>query len=456
MPEWLMEIPAGFWDVLGKMSPYLLFGFFVAGALSVLISPRLIERHLGGRGLWPVLKAAAFGVPLPLCSCGVIPVSASLRRHGASKGATTAFLISTPQTGVDSIFVTFSLLGPVYAIFRPLVALVGGVLGGGLVNIIDPDKPGTAPHPEDCEDECCASGRSNWLVRMLRYGFVVLPRDIGKTLVAGLVIAALLSALIPENFFHDRLGGIMSGHIVGMLIMMGLGIPVYVCATASVPVAAVLIAAGVSPGTALVFLMTGPATNAAALATIWKIMGRRTALCYLATVAAMALGSGLLLDHIFRAGQIEAAPAGVTMMSPWIRGASAVALLGVIGFALLAPKRVAHDDLSEIDGDAGDTGDDECPQGDDKHGHTHSHTGEPGHRISLAITGMTCTHCANSIHRALMETAGVRSAEVDLSAKRADIVGSGVDVAACIWAIEQLGYSASQMNAARDDPGGEQ
>ena len=448
-----MEILVGFWGVLGQMSPYLLFGFFVAGALSVLISPRLIERHLGGRGLWPVLKASAFGVPLPLCSCGVIPVSASLRRHGASKGATTAFLISTPQTGVDSIFVTFSLLGPVYAIFRPVVALVGGIIGGTVADVIDPDRSEPGDKPESCQDECCTTSDSNWLVRILRYGFVILPRDIGKTLLVGLVIAALLSALIPDKFFHDQLGGIMSGHIVGMLIMMGLGIPVYVCATASVPVAAVLITAGVSPGTALVFLMTGPATNAAALATIWKIMGKRTALCYLVTVAAMALASGLLLDYIWTAGDIKAPPLDMDMaaMSPWL-SVSAVALLGVIGFAMFAPKRVAHDDLSDIDGDAGDTCDDECPQGNDKH----SHTGEPAQRIALAITGMTCTHCANSIHRALMETDGVRSAEVDLSAKRADIVGSGVDVAECISAIEQLGYSASQMNAARDDPGGEQ
>jgi len=354
MPEWLTKIPAGFWDVLSEMSPYLLFGFLVAGMLSVLISPRLIKRHLGGRGVWPVLKAAAFGVPLPLCSCGVIPVSASLRRHGASKGATTAFLISTPQTGVDSIFVTFSLLGPVYAIFRPLVALVGGVIGGGAVDIIDHDKPGEGPDAGEYQHECRTGIGTNWFVRTLRYGFVVLPRDIGKMLLVGLVIAALISAAIPDDFFREQLGGVMSGHIVGMLVMMALGIPVYVCATASVPVAAMLIKAGVSPGTALVFLMTGPATNAAALAMIWQIMGKRTALCYLATVALMALASGLLLDYIFQVGHIEAAPPSMTMLPAWLGGAAAVVLLGVIGFALLAPKQIAHDDLSET-GDAVET-----------------------------------------------------------------------------------------------------
>ncbi len=451
MPEWLMEIPAEFWGVLSEMSPYLLFGFLVAGALSVLISPGFIERHLGGHGLWPVLKASAFGVPLPLCSCGVIPVSASLRRHGASKGATTAFLISTPQTGVDSMFVTFSLLGPVYAIFRPIVALVGGIVGGSVADLIDPDTSVDGQAPEVCQDECCTSREGHWLRRTLQYGFIVLPRDIGKTLLIGLVIAALLSALIPEHFFQKQLGGIMSGHIVGMLIMMILGIPMYVCATASVPVAAVLIIAGVSPGTALVFLMTGPATNAAALATIWKIMGKRTALCYLITVAVMAVASGLLLDFIFTVGDVPP-PMKMKMMSPWVGSAAAVALLGVIGFAMFAPKRLVHDDLAE--GEGVEPCDDECPQGDDEHGHVHSHGDQPTERLALDITGMTCSHCAGAVQRALKETPGVRSAEVDLSAKRAVIIGSDVDVAACIAAIEQLGYKASPGGQA-DGPSAE-
>ena len=137
--DWILTFVAASWAVFGAMAPYLLLGFVVAGLLSVVISPEFVERHLGGRGIWPVIKASAFGVPLPLCSCGVIPVAASLRRHGASKGATTAFLISTPQTGVDSIMVTFSLLGPVYAVFRPVVALISGVFGGAVVTASERD-----------------------------------------------------------------------------------------------------------------------------------------------------------------------------------------------------------------------------------------------------------------------------------------------------------------------------
>jgi uncharacterized membrane protein YraQ (UPF0718 family) len=144
--DWLFKFMHEFWEVLGEMAPYLLFGFLVAGILSVYISQKFVERHLGGRGFWAVLKASLFGIPLPLCSCGVIPVAASLRKQGAGKGAVTSFLISTPQTGVDSILVTLSLLGPVYAIFRPVASFIKGVIGGMAVSIFDPeDKPAPAP-----------------------------------------------------------------------------------------------------------------------------------------------------------------------------------------------------------------------------------------------------------------------------------------------------------------------
>ena len=274
MPEALIMV-AKFWTVLCQMAPYLLFGFLVSGVLSVLISPKLVEDHLGRGGIMPVLKAALFGIPLPLCSCGVIPVAAALRKHGAGKGATTAFLLSTPQTGVDSIFVTFSLLGPVFAVFRPLVALVSGVLGGAVVSISGEEDM----HENEalkCTGECCSAGspKRSILSRIMQFGFITMPADIGKSLLLGIAIAAVLAAVIPENYFAAYLG---RGPLA-ILVLMLLGIPVYVCATASVPVAAALIVAGVSPGAALAFLMTGPATNAAAITTVWRIMGKRTAI----------------------------------------------------------------------------------------------------------------------------------------------------------------------------------
>jgi uncharacterized membrane protein YraQ (UPF0718 family) len=326
----------GFWDTLAEMSPYLLFGFFVAGVLSVFISAQLVERHLGGRGIWPLLKASAFGVPLPLCSCGVIPVSMSLRKHGASKGATISFLLSTPQTGVDSILVTLSLLGPVYAIFRPVAALVTGLIGGGLVQLSDPEP--TEESQPKCDDVCCNEKKQkSKIVRALEHGFVTLPGDIGKAMLVGLVIAAVISAVVPDDFFAPFLGG----GILAMVVMMALGIPVYVCATASVPVATALIAKGVSPGVAMVFLMTGPATNAAAFMTIWSVLGKKTAITYIITVGGCAIAAGLLLDRIVRGIGSDIVFKPSWMLPPVVKYVSAVVLLAVLIFAMIGRKRAS-------------------------------------------------------------------------------------------------------------------
>ncbi len=329
------SILVDFWATVAEMSPYLLFGFFVAGILSVLVSQELVERHLGGSGIWPLLKASIFGVPLPLCSCGVIPVSMSLHKHGASKGSVIAFLLSTPQTGVDSIFVTLSLLGPIFAIFRPVAALVTGIVGGSFVNIFDRTAQSDGQAPSKCTDTCCrGGGKTGRVIRGLKYGFIALPRDIGKAMLIGLVVAAVISALVPDGFFADKLG---TG-IVPMLVMMVLGIPVYVCATASVPVAAALILKGITPGAALVFLMTGPATNAASFVTIWKVLGRATAIIYLATVAGCALVSGIVLDYIAAGAHFEIVSRPGWMLPQSVKYASAVALLAILTFAILRKK----------------------------------------------------------------------------------------------------------------------
>lgn len=338
MINFAKSIILDFWDTVADMSPYLLFGFFVAGILSVLVSQRIVERHLGGRGIWPLLKASLFGIPLPLCSCGVIPVSMSLHKHGASKGATVSFLLSTPQTGVDSIFVTVSLLGPIFAIFRPLAALVTGLVGGALVDVFGQSAKDGNSGPQECTDECCHDGKvTARIAGGLRYGFVTLPRDIGKAMLVGLIVAAIISAVVPDNFFAEKLG---TG-ILPMVVMMFLGIPVYVCATASVPVAAALILKGLTPGAALVFLMTGPATNAASLATVWKALGGRTAITYLLTVAGCALSGGILLDYLARDVNIEVVSRAGWMLPPTAKYISAVVLLTILAFAILSRRKSA-------------------------------------------------------------------------------------------------------------------
>lgn len=391
------------------MSPFLLFGFLVAGLLSVLVRPETVERHLGGKGFWQVFKAAVFGVPLPLCSCGVIPVAASLRRHGASAGATTSFLISTPQTGVDSIMVTLSLLGPVFAIFRPVVAFLSGLLGGILVNLFGYDKAASVEKHAVCTAECCGGdGGSGGILRVFKYGLVTLPKDINKALIIGIVVAGGISAAIPDNY----LSGVLGGGIVSMLVMMAVGIPTYVCATASVPIAAALIMKGVSPGAALVFLMTGPATNAATITTVWKIMGKRIAFIYLLTIAVSGLAAGLVLDFVLKGSAAHEMAHSHWMLPGYVSTICAAVLLGVLAYAFFQPAKAG-----------------EAP-------------GVPADErtVRILIEGMTCNQCANAVRRSLLESSGVRGAVVDLKKGDAVVSGSGFDVALLEKAIEALGY----------------
>jgi hypothetical protein len=413
MMEFLVEMLSGIWETTREMSPFLLFGFLVAGILYVFVRPELVERHLGGRGVGPVIKAALLGVPLPLCSCGVIPVAASLRRHGAGKGATTSFLISTPQTGVDSIMVTLSLLGPIFALFRPLFAFVSGIVGGGLVSLLDPregsGKGDARPTCIGCES---GEGHGSGIGGALRYGFRTLPRDINRALIVGVLLAGLIGALVPDDFFASILGG----GIAAMLVMMAVGIPVYVCATASVPIAAALIAKGISPGGALVFLMTGPATNAATILTVTRVMGRRTAAIYLGTVALCAIGGGLLIDAIYQAGTGGGMAHHYWMLPGWLKSASAAALAFVIAASFISPRADERTAAARAGRE----------------------------RIVLKIKGMHCEQCVRSVTRALGAERGVASVSVDLAKGEAVVTGDGLDEAVLAKTVEELGYMVAE------------
>jgi uncharacterized membrane protein YraQ (UPF0718 family) len=322
---------ADFWTTFVEMSPYLLFGFFVAGILSVLISAKTVERHLGKPGFGSIFKAAMLGVPLPLCSCGVIPVSMSLYKHGASRGATISFLLSTPQTGLDNIFIIYSLLGPVFAIFSPIAAMVSGLFGGTLVSFFDNHQ---VAQNQSCNGDCCNNTKKeNRLLKALRYSFLILPADIGKAMLAGLVIAAIISVAIPDDFFSTYLTA--GGGILAMVVMMAAGIPMYVCSAASVPIAAALIEKGLNPGAAMVFLMTGPATNAAAITTLWATLGHKTAILYLISVVFCSFAAGIILDMIFYGAPKEAICAHGEMLPAWLGNLCAILLLAVLGWAMV-------------------------------------------------------------------------------------------------------------------------
>lgn len=322
MIDKIQEIALAVVGVILMMSPYLLLGFAIAGLLSLFFTPVWVGRHLGRRGLWQVVKAALIGVPLPLCSCGVLPLAFSLRRSGAGKGATVSFLASTPQTGVDSIFLTYSLLGPVIALLRIVAAFVSGIVAGVLTDWVcrhestDSSAPAT-PASGSC---CCSKGacsgeetpkakeertvwsRETWM-RAFRQGFVVLPRDMARPLLLGVLVAGLVTALVPEGVLATYIPPGPMGYLLALLI----GIPMYVCSASSVPIAALLIQAGVSPGAAMVFMIAGPATNSAAVITLWREIGRRGTIAYLAAISAVAILSGACLD-IFYTVVLKSAP----------------------------------------------------------------------------------------------------------------------------------------------------
>ena len=262
MKEYLLSLL----HVVCEMAPFLLLGFLIAGVLHVFVPQGFYRKYLSKENKFAVLWAALLGVPLPLCSCGVIPTAIGLRNERASKGAVASFLIATPQTGIDSILATFSLMGLGYAIIRPAAALITGVCGGLLVNRLVPEDDGAMTSGPSCEVE---TGNKIW--RVLKYAYFKMIQDIGGRLVIGLLVAALIQVAIPDEFFLH----FGSQPLLQMLVILIVAVPMYICSTGSIPVAAALIMKGLSPGAALVMLMAGPAVNLASILVVRKAMGKR-------------------------------------------------------------------------------------------------------------------------------------------------------------------------------------
>jgi uncharacterized membrane protein YraQ (UPF0718 family) len=286
-------------------APWLLFGLVLGGLLKTLMPITWLEAHLKGEGFWPVIKAAILGAPLPLCSCGVLPAALGLRRAGASRSATVSFLVSTPETGVDSVLVTYALLGPLMAITRPITAVISAITAGLLVARSNPDTSPQISSQAPASSSCCSSeARSangcvggsqdrKWtrLFLGIQYAFTDLLDGILLWLLIGLLFSAAVQTWMPAEFLATWGSGLFA-----MIVMILISIPMYVCATASTPIAAGLMMSGISPGTVLVFLLAGPASNIGSLGVIQKELGRHAMMAYLVGVAGVAITSGLLLD----------------------------------------------------------------------------------------------------------------------------------------------------------------
>lgn len=362
--EFIAEYFSELWFLVKEMAPWLLLGLVFAGLLKVYFPQRHIDKYLGKSNLKSSVNASLLGIPMPLCSCGVIPTGISFYKNGASKGATNSFLISTPQTGVDSILATYSMLGWPFAVLRPIVAFVTGVAGGVLTNWLVKEKP-VAKSPfagftidsakisgaETCGSDSCGCGepekkdKRHSLVRAADYAFVELLQDIAKWLILGFIIAALISVVLPDDFFS-----MFSGWgILEILIVLAASVPIYICATGSIPIAAVLLMKGVSPGAALVFLMAGPATNVATMTVLGKTMGKKSLAVYLSAIIGGAVIFGLLTNLFIPADWILSKMVHVhgdgehhEMLPAWLQLASAfVLIVSIVGgyFVSVAGKK---------------------------------------------------------------------------------------------------------------------
>lgn len=368
-----------------EVAIYLLFGFLVAAILHIFFPETLIRRHLGKDSLGSVIKATLFGIPLPICSCGVIPVATSLKNSGASKGATVSFLITTPQVGADSFMITYSLLGWAFGVFRIVTSTVTGFLAGIFVNVFGKKDDGTLLPMALPEQKESMAQRARNTPRYLEYELL---GSIADTLLIGFLVAGLIAVVIPDGFFETYMGS----DFLSMLLMLVIGIPMYVCASASTPIAASLIMKGMSPGAALVFLLTGPATNAIGISTLTKVVGKKSTIIYLAVIALSSLFFGYLLNMmVARFGFSKVIMLHHTDMLPhWIKLSGSVILAAMLAWYYLDVKV-----LSKI-----------------KKGNT-----TMNETVTLNVDGMSCMHCSNSVKKAVESVEGTSNVNVDLEGK---------------------------------------
>lgn len=409
-------------ELINSMAPYLLLGFLLAGIMHAFVPHGLYQRFLGDNSFRSKLNATLLGIPLPLCSCGVIPTAMSMKKEGASKGATVAFLISTPQTGVDSISATYSLIGFPFALIRPLAALFTAILGGILVDKLEgKNKPETAESDKTNGvggDELPVKTFMQKIKSALHYAFVEMMQDIGKWLIVGLLIAGLITVFIPETFFDY----FADKPLLSMLLVLISAIPMYLCATGSIPIAAALMMKGVSPGTALVLLMAGPAVNIASMLVIYKVLGKKTLMIYLLSIISGAILFGLSIDYLLPR---EWFTAPLSHIHSHEHGVSYFNLACLILFLFLLIKAFILRYRK--------------PQSCTCHAEC-SCKEATGMKWTIEVKGMNCNHCKNSVEKAISEIKGVENVEINLANGQTTIYGQ-TDKVAIINAVESLGFS---------------
>jgi uncharacterized protein len=459
-------------DLFQLMAPYLLLGFFLAGVLHVLVPKEWVARHLGGRGFLASVKAAVVGTPLPLCSCGVIPFAELLKKQGASRSAITSFLISTPQTGVDSFMAAYAMLGLPLALWKVLTAMVSGIIGGTLVPLFDKSDENEAdcktsgpcsserdishageaccesnkPAVKAAGESCCASSSpaksssgssccgeaapTTNVTQKIRsifvYGLGTLVQDIALWLIIGTLIGGAITAFIPD----DLLARTITNSYLQMLLVLVIAVPLYVCATGSIPVAAALVMKGMPIGAAIVFLVAGPATNVATLMVFTKTLGRRTVAVYLGTIIVMSLLFASMFNYFFPDVKLTHLPSGHEHGEGgeslhWWHLATSI----LLGLLIL---RIAFNRIrSKLFGASASTGTDgTAPLGS----------------LILSVDGMSCGHCQGVVKKALEAVCGVQNVTVSLDDGQAVITGTELTNPPLITAVAKAGYKATILH----------
>ena len=394
----IVEIITEIWNFLLIVAPWLILGLLIAGFIHSFIGENFVRKNLGGSKFGSIFKATLFGIPLPVCSCSVIPIAAGLRRDGASKASTMSFLVSTPTTGIDSIFVTYAFLGGIFAVARPVAALVAGLFIGILTLFSEREAASDIIKPHGNHASITFSER---IRSALNYGFKVLPQDLSRTLLLGIVVGGLLAVLVPTDFASVYL----SNPVIAYPLMIVISIPMYICAVGSVPIAAALLMKGLIPGAALAFLIAGPATNAITIGFVGRKLGKSTLFIYIASIIITAVVLGLLLD--ISIGGIEVGKSTVHGRHlPFnVQFVSALFLLVV----LILNIRMKKEKVKDMD-------------------------------IELNVPGISCKHCKMTIEQELRKIEGVDEVNVSVDDKLVQVNGN-INESVIIEGIEKAGYS---------------
>lgn len=394
-----------------SLAPYLFIGLTFAGFLHIFVGTDLITKYMGKKGFWSSVKASLLGVPMPLCSCGVIPTAFQLRKSGASQGATVSFLISTPQTGIDSIIPTYAMLGPVFAIFRPIYALISGIIGGTITDnfVKNVDDEHILVEESSCSTGCCSSDKGhthgevsgNKFTQFIKYAYGEFLDDLTPQLIVGIILAGFI-AFIPDSVFLL----VQDNYLLQLLIVLAIGIPLYVCATSSIPIAVALMMKGLSPGAAFVFLVVGPATNVATITLIANALGRKIVFLYVAIIAITGVVGGLVLDYlhgVFKFDLTKSMHHGghgeesifLTVLTVIFSVFFAISLFKYIKNKItkLTKKEVKAEEI--------------------KLPNVHKFT----------VSNMTCNHCAGNIRNALEKLTALTDIKIDVAAKLVTVTG---------------------------------